>query len=171
MSISLKIGFGLIGSDRELIRGDLHVPQRLKLGSPVVVYCHGFKGFKDWGFHPHLCSKLAEAGIPTVAFNTSHNGIGEDLLNFTRLDLFSRNTPNREQNDLATVLEALRDERLGHEFAGDRYVLVGHSRGTSMVYPLTARTSQVCGVISLAGISTTRWMGPEIEEQLSLIHI
>lgn len=29
---------------------------------PVVVFCHGFKGFKDWGPFPEWGRRLAQAG-------------------------------------------------------------------------------------------------------------
>ena len=30
---------------------------------PVAVLVHGFKGFMDWGFFPHLSRRLAAAGF------------------------------------------------------------------------------------------------------------
>ena len=39
---------------------------------------HGFKGFKDWGFFPHLADRLARAGLVAVSFNFSGSGVGPD---------------------------------------------------------------------------------------------
>jgi hypothetical protein len=30
---------------------------------PTVVICHGFKGFMEWGFFPHLAQLLADRGL------------------------------------------------------------------------------------------------------------
>ena len=67
------------------IHGDLRLPD----GSgphPVVVCCHGFKGFKDWGFHPWLGTLLAGAGLAAVHFDFSRNGV----VNLADLSAFSR---------------------------------------------------------------------------------
>jgi len=45
--------FTLINSHNEIIRGDLRFRESNK-NSPAVLLCHGFKGFKDWGFFPLL---------------------------------------------------------------------------------------------------------------------
>lgn len=102
---------------------------------PAVVICHGFKGFMEWGFFPHLARLLAERGFLAVRFNFSGSGMepGEDRV--TDLEGFRENTHSRDLEDLDTVLAAV----LG---AGDRFRelepgrvdpkrvgLFGHSRG------------------------------------------
>ena len=75
---------------------------------PLLIFCHGFKGFKDWGGFPYMFGELAEKNIFCVSFNFSYNGVGEsgeDLLNFTRLNLFAENTFSRELNDLASIID------------------------------------------------------------------
>ena len=42
---------------------------------PVVVFVHGFKGFKDWGHFPLLADFFAGQGFVFVKLNLSHNGI------------------------------------------------------------------------------------------------
>ncbi|MGB3155850.1 MAG: hypothetical protein WBB06_14685, partial [Chitinophagaceae bacterium] len=41
---------------------------------PVVIYAHGFNGFKDWGNFDLIAAKFAEEGFVFVKFNFSHNG-------------------------------------------------------------------------------------------------
>ena len=99
--------------------------------APVVVVCHGFKGFKDWGTFPLWGRRLAEAGFVSVLFNFSYNGVApEQPTDFTRLDLFAKNTFTRELDDLDAVLTAVVE---GHvpEASVDpsRLGLMGHSRG------------------------------------------
>ena len=88
------------------LRGDVYLPPDAR-GTPVVVACHGFKGFKDWGFWPETARTFCEAGIGFVAFNFSGSGIGEDPEAFTELDRFEANTIGRELEDLGRVLDAV----------------------------------------------------------------
>jgi pimeloyl-ACP methyl ester carboxylesterase len=63
-----------------------------------------------------------------VSFNFSRNGIGEDLLSFTRLDAFERNTLSREVGELVGILDRVRDGEL-LPAPPRKLGLVGHSRG------------------------------------------
>ena len=49
--------FELLSADGGPLRGEVRTAGGGE-GRPAVVICHGFKGFKDWGFFP----KLAEWG-------------------------------------------------------------------------------------------------------------
>ena len=40
----------------------------------VVIFSHGFKGFKDWGCFPLVSRCFAEQNFVFVKFNFSHNG-------------------------------------------------------------------------------------------------
>ncbi|MCG7408547.1 alpha/beta hydrolase [Paenibacillus sp. ACRRX] len=101
-----------------IIRGDVFVPH-LSLGdapqSGVLIICHGFKGFKDWGFFPHTAAQLAEkTGLMTVCFNFSHNGIGSDLLTFSEPEKFAINTYTYEQEDLTALLALIRSDEFNN---------------------------------------------------------
>lgn len=57
---------------------------------PLVIFCHGFKGFKDWGCFPYMMDKLAAEDNFCVWFNFSYNGTGDkenEQSDFTRLNL------------------------------------------------------------------------------------
>ena len=41
---------------------------------PLVIFVHGYKGFKDWGAWSLVAKSFAEAGFYFVKFNFSHNG-------------------------------------------------------------------------------------------------
>jgi len=96
--------------------------------SPCVIYVHGFKGFKDWGFVPYAAQFLASAGYFVLTFNFSHNGIGENLLDFTELDKFAQNTFSLEISELGELIDAYNNGFFGTP--SNRGIgLVGHSRG------------------------------------------
>ena len=43
--------------------------------NPVIIFTHGFKGFKDWGGFPYMMKRIASKGFTAVSFNFSHNGV------------------------------------------------------------------------------------------------
>ncbi|MGI8818579.1 MAG: hypothetical protein ACR2HW_05490, partial [Gemmatimonadales bacterium] len=94
---------------------------------PAVLVLHGFKGFKDWGMFPPLGERLALAGFSAVIPNLSGSGVDDDG-EFTLPERFGRNTFSAELQDAGTVIDALRDGRLGIP-APSTLGLIGHSRG------------------------------------------
>ncbi len=97
--------------------------------SPCIIYIHGFKGFKDWGYVPFLCDLLSTRGYFVISFNFSHNGIGEDLLNFTELEKFANNTISLEVEELNEVIQFYRNGAFGFNPYNTKIGLIGHSRG------------------------------------------
>ena len=72
----------------------------------VVVFCHGFKGFKDWGPFNKIAAHFAKQEIIFVKFNFSHNGTTvDDPLNFGDLKAFGNNNFCKELDDLSLVLD------------------------------------------------------------------
>lgn len=98
--------------------------------SPVVIVCHGFKGFKNFAFFPYASRKLCDGGLAVVTMNFSGNGIGDDPVAFTELDKFAHNTISQELDDLDSVLDAIgQGKLLGGEGEVRRIGIIGHSRG------------------------------------------
>jgi uncharacterized protein len=97
---------------------------------PVIIVCHGFKGFKDFAFFPYTSRKLCERGLAVVTMNFSGNGIGDDPVNFTALERFEQNTISQELDDLEAVLQGLSTGALlGASGGSQRLGIMGHSRG------------------------------------------
>jgi len=124
--------------------------------SGLVIVVHGFKGFKDWGFFPYLCERLAEAGFFAVSFNFSHNGIGPDMLNFTESEKFAENTISREVSELKEVINyccsefSTENEKKIH--------LLGHSRGGGICLLAGAKDPRISSIVLWASIATfCRW--------------
>jgi len=113
------------------VRADLYLPEAPASG--IVVLCHGFKGWKRWGFFPFMAENLRAAGFAALCINFSHNGAGDleatvGEPHYPRTDLFRLNTVAREYSDLGHVLRFIRGG--GIESLGDAPIgLFGHSRG------------------------------------------
>lgn len=141
--------------DGARIRADIRVPEGPPPVSAVVIV-HGFKGFKDWGFFPHVAHLLAGDGHATVSLNFSLNGIGEHPEEFTELDAFGRNTLSRELDELLLVLEALREPGI-LPLPPQRIGLLGHSRGGGDAI-LAAEAAGVDALVTWSAVATfDRW--------------
>ena len=96
--------------------------------SPCLIFVHGFKGFKDWGFGPYLGKFFADKGFFVVTFNFSHNGVGESRTEFDELDKFAENTFSLEISELTELIDAYKNGFFG-KTKNQKIGLVGHSRG------------------------------------------
>ncbi|WP_342416586.1 alpha/beta fold hydrolase [Paenibacillus sp. FSL R10-2782] len=148
MSESLVIEAGTEAGTDAVIRASWFPSKNT--AKSLLVIAHGYKGFKDWGMFPYIAEALSTDNH-VVTFNFSHNGIGEDLTNFTELEKFARNTYSREQEDLDLLLTNLRAR---HEFRQLPLFLLGHSRGAGscFIYALD-HPEEVSGVISWNGVT------------------
>ncbi len=141
----------------DLVRGDVWTPARRSASGTAIVVCHGFKGFKDWGFFPYLSSELVRrTGLSTVSFNFSGCGVGDDYETFEELDKFGHNTFSLEVADLAAVLDGLKAGALGQLTLPpvDRFGLFGHSRGGATALLTAAARPAVRAVVTWASISS-----------------
>jgi uncharacterized protein len=108
---------------------DIRLPATDRM-HPVIIVCHGFKGFKDFAFFPYTSRKLCERGLAVVTMNFSGNGISDDPVNFTALEKFEQNTISQELDDLEAVLQGIStDALLGASGGSQRLGIMGHSRG------------------------------------------
>jgi dienelactone hydrolase len=146
----------------------------------VVVFVHGFKGFKDWGHFPLLANYFAEQGFVFVKLNLSHNGIvvggTGDLED---LEAFGRNNFSIELDDIGLVIDALFSK--DHppvppaEMDLSRLFLVGHSRGGGLVLLKAAEDKRVRAVATWAGIADVdqRWPQHVLDEwqRTGVLHV
>lgn len=122
---------------------------------PIVIFCHGYKGFKDWGAWNIMAKQIAQAGFCFVKFNFSHNGgTLEDPIDFPDLEAFGNNNYTKELDDLNAVLNWVE-----HTFENNPAVntsemyLIGHSRGGGISILKTAEDSRIKKLICLASVS------------------
>lgn len=135
------------------LRGDVRHPSEEGTGS-VVVVCHGFKGFKDWGFFPELGRRLADAGHTAISFNFSGNGIGAAPQDFSEPERFRANTLSLEIEDLGLLLDTARSGALPglRGPAPAEFALLGHSRGGLIAVITASRRKDIRRLITWNGV-------------------
>ena len=115
---------------------------------PFLIFCHGFKGFKDWGPFPMMATRLADAGYPVLMFNFSLNGLTEESpREIADTEAFARNTIRRELEDLQRVMAHVQAR-----YQPDAIGLIGHSRGGGIALLGAAHQALVRGVACLAPV-------------------
>jgi alpha/beta superfamily hydrolase len=122
-----------------VVKGNFEKPIVLDCGyqsngnkTPIVVFAHGFKGFKDWGHFNMLMEHFIKNECVFVKFNFSHNGGTVDQpIDFPDLEAFGNNNYTIELGDLKTVVDWVEtnQEIPSEEADCDQIYLIGHSRG------------------------------------------
>ena len=119
---------------------------------PVVVFCHGYKGFKDWGAWHLVAEEFANAGFFFLKFNFSHNGgTAEQPIDFPDLEAFSENTYTKELDDVVRVLKELKN--YSQEANPAQTNIIGHSRGGGLALLATELHSNILKAATWAGVS------------------
>jgi len=121
---------------------------------PVIIFCHGYKGFKDWGAWDLMAKAFADAGFLFVKFNFSHNGgTIEQPIDFPDLEAFGNNNYTKELDDLETVIDwVCENEKLQNEVDLKKISLIGHSRAGGIVTIKAQEDNRISKVITLAGV-------------------
>lgn len=163
MATAHEYPFEINGSDGGPLRGEVRTAAPAS-GRPAVIICHGFKGFKDWGFFPHLAHRLARAGLTSVTFNFSGSGVvGEG---FSEPERFARATHSGDLEDLSIVFDALRSGRLARPVAPITLSgLFGHSRGGGTAVLFAAGEPGVQALVTWAAIATVHRWSDEVVSQ------
>ena len=119
---------------------------------PVVVFCHGYKGYKDWGAWSLMGSAFAKAGFLFIKFNYSHNGgTVEQPIDFPDLDAFGNNNYSKEVRDTVRVLDWIENSQLPID--STQINLLGHSRAGGITTIVAAKDSRVSKLITLAAVA------------------
>ena len=119
---------------------------------PLVIFVHGYKGYKDWGAWDVMAEKFAKAGFFFVKFNFSHNGttVG-DSHNFADLEAFGNNNYSKELSDLGVVIDHfIKDPQVDDQ----KIILMGHSRGGGISIIKAFEDERINGLITLASVDT-----------------
>ncbi|MCC8424226.1 S9 family peptidase [Mucilaginibacter sp. UR6-11] len=155
--------FTLSGSKGRGMLMDLTYDDKLK-DAPLVIFAHGFKGFKDWGTHNLMAGYFAENGYRFLKFNFSHNGTTPDNpVDFTDLIAFSDNTFSMELDDLNTVIDFACNGSAIPRANG--VYLIGHSMGGGISIVKTAEDKRIKKLVSMAAISSFHNLWPKAAEE------
>ncbi len=122
---------------------------------PILIFCHGYKGFKDWGSWNLMAETFAKAGFCVIKFNFSHNGgTVAQPIDFPDLEAFGNNNLTKELDDLDSVISWIIETfHSNKEFDTSNISLIGHSRGGGIVSIKAEEDSRIKSLITLASIS------------------
>tara|TARA_R110000868_G_scaffold210636_1_gene460709 strand:+ start:710 stop:1567 length:858 start_codon:yes stop_codon:yes gene_type:complete len=125
---------------------------------PIVLFAHGFKGFKDWGHFPLIADELAKAGFCVIKFNFSHNGgTVKEPIDFPDLQSFAVNSYWKELTDLSKLLEWIKHfdfkNELEQQVAKNEINLIGHSRGGGIAICAAAQFPAINKVVTWSAVA------------------
>lgn len=121
----------------------------------IVIFCHGYKGYKDWGAWNLVAEKFAKNNIFFLKMNFSHNGgTANQPIDFPDLEAFGNNNFTKELDDIDVVLDWIfQNTSFKKEMNLKNITLIGHSRGGGTVLIKARENSNISKVISWAGVS------------------
>ena len=126
-----------------------------KTNQPIVIFCHGYKGYKDWGAWNLMAEHIAKAGCCFIKFNFSHNGgTVENPIDFPDLEAFGHNNYTKELDDLNDVINWAKTNFSNNKCVNTQQIcLVGHSRGGGISIIKATEDSRIKALITLASVS------------------
>ena len=121
---------------------------------PLVIFCHGYKGYKDWGAFDLMSSSFLEAGIALLKFNFSHNGgTPEQPIDFPDLEAFGNNNYMIELDDLESVINWVSTaEEFKDEIDINNIILIGHSRGGAIAILKASEDARIKKLVTWAAV-------------------
>ena len=139
---------------------------------PVVIYAHGFNGFKDWGNFDLIAKRFAGAGFAFIKFNFSHNGTTpQHPEEFVDLEAYGNNNYTKELHDLQVMIEWATgaDNPYAAYIDTNNIFLTGHSRGGGIVIIKAAEEKRVKAIATWASVAECKtpwstWSQEKIDE-------
>ncbi|MDX1653019.1 MAG: alpha/beta fold hydrolase [Brumimicrobium sp.] len=139
---------------------DLKIPEG-KNCTDLILFLHGYKGFKDWGCWNLVMDYFVNRGIGFCKFNFSHNGgTVDNPFDFPDLEAFAENRYTYELEDIACALDWL-DKQI--DLSSFRVHLIGHSRGGGDAI-LAGDDERIHSIITWSAIADIKSRFPTGEE-------
>lgn len=122
---------------------DVEIPENFN--GELVVFVHGFMGFKDWGAWPLVQEFFTKENYGFCKFNLTHNGGTIDNgIDFSDEEAFGNNCYSYEVDDIGCALNWLMTEvselkkirLIGHSRGGGGVILAGQKFANS--YPISS---------------------------------
>lgn len=137
---------------------------------PVVLFVHGFKGFKDWGHFDLIADEFAQQGYAFVKMNLSHNGTTPEApMDFADLEAFGHNNFEIELDDIGMVIDHIHQGNLNvpsGEVDVNEIYLIGHSRGGGISIIKAASDRRIKRLATWAAVADFEtWWSPEVLNQ------
>ena len=118
----------------------------------LIIFCHGYKGFKDWGCWNLMANKFVSSGFHFLKFNFSHNGgTITNPIDFPDLKAFSENNYSIEVNDVSRVIEFIKSDKFSLNYKQTH--IIGHSRGGGIACLAASKFKEIKNLITLASVS------------------
>jgi len=118
----------------------------------LIIFCHGYKGFKDWGCWNLMANKFVSSGFHFLKFNFSHNGgTITNPIDFPDLKAFSENNYSIEVNDVSRVIDFIKSDEFSLNYKQTH--IIGHSRGGGIACLAASKFKEIKNLITLASVS------------------
>lgn len=120
---------------------------------PMILFCHGFKGFKDWGHFNQIAEEFMKHDVVFLKFNFSYNGTTiEQPTDFADLEAFGENNFSIELDDLGLVIDYVAS--IAADYGGNKneLYLIGHSRGGGMAILKTFEDKRIKKLCTWASV-------------------
>lgn len=140
-------------NNKPILIDTFHNPN--KTDQPVVIFCHGYKGFKNWGAWDLMGQKIAASNHCFIKFNFSHNGgTVDNPIDFPDLEAFGHNNYTKELNDLKDVMDWVQIYFKNNPSIDINHIyLIGHSRGGGIAIIKASEDDRVKKLVTLASVS------------------
>jgi pimeloyl-ACP methyl ester carboxylesterase len=141
-AFKIDLGGGIV------INGEVKAIDNI-IRKPVLLLSHGFRGFKDWGFWPHVSSTFAQQNYYVVTYDFSRIHIKNgDFDEAAKLEAF---TVSRELSDLEVLLQHIKQHSLPLAELADasRIAHLGHSRAGSSGIVFASEHPEIGAVVTL----------------------
>lgn len=158
----------IIGAEKRTTLFDIHFIKN-NIKKPIIIYIHGFNGFKDWGNFDLIAEKFASQNYFFVKMNLSHNGTTTSQPEeFADLEAYSKNNYSKELLDVEKMIEWFFEagNTYQNEFEINQIILLGHSRGGGISILKAKENIKVNAIITWASVAEckTPWGNWDIDK-------